>query len=784
MDPAGAGIGASRIAGRARRAVARPTRPQTDRRAGSPTDRRTGPPTDRPPGASTDRPPGSSTDGPPGSSTDRSAGLYTVPTPGSATDRVTGSPADRATGPSTDRSVDRPAADPTRSPPASRAEPVARLPRRGAAALAAIGLAALAAACSRPAEPPPGGDASPTVVRAHAEAARARDLSDPEAFSDAARGFVAAPGGLVRDAAGAVVWDYDAFAFVKGAAPPTVEPSLWRQALLNNRIGLFAVTDRIWQLRGFDLANMTLIRGDTGWIVVDALTSRETAAAAMAFARRHLGDAPVTAVVFTHSHVDHFGGALGVIDAQEAKARGVPVVAPAGFMEEATSENVLMGAAMARRSMYMYGSRLPRDPKGLVDNGLGKAVAYGRVGILAPTVTVEGEGASLVLDGLRFEFRNVPDSEAPAQFVFSIPALRAFCGAEIMGHTLHNLYTLRGAKVRDGLRWAGWLDASLRWSEGADVAFTGHGWPVWGRERIVGFIERQRDAYRYIHDQTVRLINAGLTGPEIAETLALPKALQDDFRVRGYYGTVRHNVKAVYQHYMGWYDAHPANLDPLPPLEAGRRYLALAGGADRVVEAARSAYDAGEFRWAAELLKHVVHAEPGHAGARELMARAFEQLGYLAESSAWRNAYLTGALEARTGPPKQGITAAVAADLLAHAPIERFLEAMAAAIDGPKAAERPMRIDLTFTDLGETWALRTSNGVLHFARGEPSAEAEATLKLTRPFFVRMMTGSAGAKELLLSDETRIEGSTVALVRFFGLLNKAPGTFPIVTRAAP
>jgi alkyl sulfatase BDS1-like metallo-beta-lactamase superfamily hydrolase len=647
---------------------------------------------------------------------------------------------------------------------------------------AAVGLAlAILAACSRAPEPPAAGAASATVARAHAAVAAAHDLADPEAFADARRGFVAAPAGQVRDAAGAVVWDHDAFAFVKGAAPPTVDPSLWRQALLNNQVGLFKVSDRIWQLRGFDLANMTLIRGATGWIVVDTLTSRETAAAAMAFARRHLDDAPVTAVVFTHSHVDHFGGALGVLDPADAKARGVPVVAPAGFMDEATSENVLMGAAMARRSMYMYGSRLPRDATGLVDNGLGKAVAYGRVGILAPTVTVEGEGSTLELDGLRFVFHNVPDSEAPSEFVFSIPELRAFCGAEIMGHTLHNLYTLRGAKVRDGLAWAGWLDASLRWADGAEVVFTGHGWPVWGAERIGGFIARQRDAYRYIHDQTVRMINAGLTAPEIAETLVLPPALQEDFRVRGYYGTVRHNVKAVYQRYMGWYDAHPANLDPLPPVEAGRRYVALGGGADRVVETARAAFEAGEYRWAAELLKHVVLADPGNVAARELLARTFEQLGYLAESAPWRNAYLTGALEARTGPPKQGITAAVAADLLQHAPIERFLEAMAASIDGPKAAERPMRIDLVFTDLGETWVLRVVNGVLHFARGERSAEADATLKLTRPFFVRMMTGTAGAKELVMSDETRIEGSAVDLVRFFGLLHKAPGTFPVVTR---
>jgi alkyl sulfatase BDS1-like metallo-beta-lactamase superfamily hydrolase len=397
----------------------------------------------------------------------------------------------------------------------------------------------------------------------------------PKTFEDAKRGFIAAPSGQVKDAAGNVIWDFDSYAFVKGAAPATVNPSLWRQALLNNQIGLFKVTEGIYQLRGFDLANITLIEGKTGWIVVDTLTARETATAAMAFARKHLGDKSVSAVIFTHSHVDHFGGALGVIPAEEAKARKIPVVAPAGFMDEATSENIMMGVAMARRSMFMYGSRLPRDAKGSVDTGLGKAVAYGQVGILPPTVLVDQAHQELLIDGLRFVFHNVPGSEAPSEFVFYIPEKKAFGGAEMLSHTLHNLYTLRGAKVRDALKWSNYIDESLAYAADAEVVFNQHHWPVWGKARIREFITKQRDTYKFIHDQTVRQMNAGLTAPEIAEVMTLPTSLDDYMNVHGYYGTVRHNVKAVYQHYLGWFDAHPSNLDALPPVEAGKRYVIL-----------------------------------------------------------------------------------------------------------------------------------------------------------------------------------------------------------------
>ena len=651
---------------------------------------------------------------------------------------------------------------------------------RSADLLLPLLVAALLAACSRN-EIAADAQATPTVLAANAAVAKAADLSDPASFADARRGFIAAPKGQVRDAEGVVVWDYDAFAFVKGAAPATVNPSLWRQALLNNQIGLFKVSERIWQLRGFDLANITLIEGKTGWIVVDALTSRETAAAAMLFARQHIGDKPVSALIFTHSHIDHFGGALGIISAEEAKSRQLPVIAPAGFIEEATSENVLMGIAMGRRSMYMYGSRLPRDANGLIDTGLGKAVAFGSVGILPPTLLIKKAEQELLIDGLRFVFHNVGGSEAPAEFTFYLPELKAFGGAEMMSQTLHNLYTLRGAKVRDASKGAGFLDAAVAQSADAEVLFNQHHWPVWGQARIRESITKQRDTFSYIHDQTVRLMNAGLSAPEIAEQLQLPDSLQSYLNNRGYYGTLSHNIKAVYQLYLGWFDAHPSNLDNLPPVDAAKRYVELAGGIDKIIAAAQKAFDAGEFRWSAELLKHAVYAEPKNKTASELLARSFEQMGYMAESAPWRNFYLSGALELRKGPPDKGLSREKMLDMLQHTPIERFLEAMAASLNGPKAAGLNLKINLIFSDLGESYVLQIENAVLHFRQAPEASDANASLTLTKAFFLRMMTGSAGAKDLLLSDQTRIEGSRIDLGRFFSLLDKAPGNFPLVTR---
>lgn len=626
----------------------------------------------------------------------------------------------------------------------------------------------------------PASDAMPATLEANAILGRELDFNDRRDFEDAGRGFIASPTGKIMGADGKVLVDFEAFDFVDGPAPATVNPSLWRHAILNARNGLFKVTDGIHQLRGFDLGNMTLIEGKSGWIVVDALTSRESAAAALAFARKHLGDRPVSAIVFTHSHIDHFGGSLGVIPPGEAIARKLPVIAPEGFLEEATSENVMVGTAMGRRSGYQFGKDLARSPKGLVDTGLGKATAYGSFGILQPTLLITQPTQEVMLDGVRFVFHNVPGAEAPAELTFSIPDRKAYCGAEILAQTMHNLLPVRGAKVRNSLRWSEYLDQALEQSADADVYFAQHNWPIWGHARIAEFIRMHRDVYKYTHDQTVRLINAGMTPREIAEAVKLPKSLASYFGARGYYGDLRHNVKAVYQFYIGAYDGNPANLNPLPPQESARRYLDLIGGVEKALAAAQLAFDKGDYRWTAELLNQVVFGQPDHAGARQLLARTYEQLAYQAEAATWRNSYLTAAAELRNGPPEHGIDRASFVDMLAQTPTERFLEAMEAGLDGPAAEGKQLKVNLVLTDTGESFVLWIENAVLHHKRSAPAADANATLSLTKGIFVKMMAGTAGVKDTLLSDELQVDGSRIDLVRFFMLIDKAPGTFAIVT----
>ncbi|MCJ8169360.1 alkyl/aryl-sulfatase [Atopomonas sediminilitoris] len=644
-------------------------------------------------------------------------------------------------------------------------------------------LALSVAGCSND-TPPSNSAASASTKAQHAAVAEAYDLRDSASFAAAQQGLIAAPSGQVRNADGDVIWDFASFAFIHGAAPDTVNSSLWRQALLNNQVGLFKVSEGIWQLRGFDLANMTLIAGDTGWIVVDPLTSRETAAFALAFARQHLGEQAISAVVFTHSHVDHFGGVLGVLSAEEAQARQVPIIAPAGFMDEATSENLLMGLAMARRASYMYGQRLPRSSTGLVDNGLGKAVAFGQAGILPPTLIIDQPTQALSIDGVPFIFHSMPGAEAPAELTFSLPQHKAFAGAELVSQTLHNLYTLRGAKVRDAKQWSNYLQTLLTQADGAEVLFNQHHWPVWGAENIRSFLTGQRDVYRFLHDQTVRWMNAGLHADEIAERIRLPASLDQQLSVHGYYGTVKHNVKAIYQFYLGWFDAQPANLDPLPQADAALRYVALAGGAEAMLKAAQKAYDDGDYRWAAELGKHLLYADRDHQAARELQAKAFEQLGYQAEGTPWRNFYLSGAYELRHGLPEQAFSPAMMLDMLRHTDTEHFLDSMATRLDAQAAEGKSLRIVLDFTDSGARYLLWLENSVLHhrtLAAAE-AVERDAQLSLSKDFFLQMVIGKAGAASLLTSDEVSIDGSVLKLGEFFSLLDKPDGRFAIVTRS--
>ncbi len=625
-------------------------------------------------------------------------------------------------------------------------------------------------------------DATAATARANARVASRLPLDDPQDFEDAQRGLLARAESLVvKRADGTVVWDQDAYAFVKGEAPATANPSLWRQTRLNNLHGLFEVVPGIYQVRGYDLANMSLIRGETGWIVVDPLTVGETAEVAMQFAMQHLEKRPISAVIFTHSHIDHFGGIQGLYRVT-TRTPGFEVIAPEGFLEEAVSENVMAGVAMQRRAGYMYGRDLARSPRGHIDTGLGKEPPRaGAFSIARPDRVIDRTGERVKIDGVEFVFQNAPGSEAPAELTFYLPQHKAFCGAEVVSRNIHNVYTLRGAKVRDALAWSEYIQEALDlFGDEAEVYFGSHQWPMWGKARLQAFMKQQRDVYKYIHDQTLRMANLGYTPREIAEKLKMPASLEQSFANRGYYGTVKHNAKAVYQRYFGWYDGNPANLDPLPPSQAGRRYVDLLGGAANVLSKAQEAFDDGDYRWVAELLSHLVFADPGNAGARALLAETYDQLGYQAESGPWRDVYLSAAYELRHGTTRRSLYMGDARDLLREIPRRKFFDSMAARLNGPRAEGQQITVKFHFSDLNETYLLDIENAVMHHRKVARDTPADASLSLTHELFLDMVIGDIGLRETILSDDLDVSGNRLDLIKFFRLFDKPDGRFAIVT----
>jgi len=604
---------------------------------------------------------------------------------------------------------------------------------------------------------------------------------DPIDFEQAQRGFIARDPALqVKDQEGNIIFDQTAYQFIQGEAPASVNPSLWRQEKLNNMHGLFKVTDGIYQLRGHDLANMTLIEGDSGWIVVDPLSSKETAARAMELVRKELGDKAISAVIYTHSHVDHFGGVLGVISAEQLATDNVPVVAPEGFMEEVTSENILAGTTMGRRLGFAYGKWLSRDERGHIGNGLGKSIPMGSIGVLQPTLIIDKTPQAVELDGVEFIFQNVPGSEAPAELTFYLPELKAFCGAELVSRNMHNVYTLRGAKVRDALAWSNYIHESLQLFGEAEVYFASHHWPIWGNEAVTTFLKNQRDTYKYIHDQTLRLASQGATPGEIAEQIQLPQSLNNTASSRGYYGTLKHNARAVYQHYFGWFDANPAHLDPLPPVASSERYVKAMGGIEQVIAKAQIAYDQAEYRWTAELLNHAVFAEPSNKSARALLARCYDQMGYQAESGPWRDLYLSGALELRQGGTKEtNLNLRNARNLLQHTPFENLFDALATRLNGPKADGVELTLNVYFKNLDKNYVLWIENAVLHHEQRTQDATASVTLSIDSELYMDIVMGEATLTELVGSDKLNITGSKIDLIKFFSLLETPQMAFNII-----
>jgi alkyl sulfatase BDS1-like metallo-beta-lactamase superfamily hydrolase len=593
-------------------------------------------------------------------------------------------------------------------------------------------------------------------------------FADRQDFENADRGFVAAlTPGVVTAADGRVVWDADAYSFLDGDCPLTVNPSLWRQGQLCRKQGLFEVTDGIYQVRGLDLSNISFIEGDTGVIVIDPLISVECAAAALGLYRKHRGDRPVTAVIYTHSHGDHFGGVRGVLP----DGADVPVIAPAGFLESAVSENVYAGTAMNRRAVYMYGAELPKGPDGHVGCGLGLAVSTGSTSLAPPTKDITDTNQAETVDGVRIIFQVTPGTEAPAEMNFYFPDRRALCMAENATHNLHNLLTLRGAVVRNPHTWARYLTEAIElFADKSDVVFASHHWPTWGRPELTAFLTQQRDLYAYLHDQTLRLLNQGYTGTEIAELIELPPVLEHAWHARGYYGSVSHDVKAIYQLYMGWFDGNPAHLWELPPASGAAKHVEYMGGAQAIIERVRANDE--DPRWAAQVLNYVVFSDPANEEARELLARTYDELGHGAENATWRNFYLQGADELRGNLASTPVDTA-SPEVATALTVEQLFDFLAIRVNGPRAWDKAVTIAWDFTDLKEEIRLQLSNGALiqtHAANGAP---ADLTVTLTKPQLLHLLaTGSL--------DGIQTTGDRGALRTLLDVLDTPDNEFAIVT----
>lgn len=631
-------------------------------------------------------------------------------------------------------------------------------------------------------EPPK--DATPITQSANQAWLGRLPFNDRQDFEDAQRGFIATlPQMTIKNADGRIVWDLSSYAFLKEEkAPPTVNPSLWRQAQLNMFSGLFKVADRIYQVRGFDMSNMDIIEGDTGLIIVDPLISKDTARAALDLYYANRPRKPVVAVIYTHSHTDHYGGVKGVVDEADVKTGKVKILAPDGFLEEAVSENIFVGNAMTRRAWYQYGAFLPRNAQGQIDAGLGKTNSLGTTTLIAPTDIIKKTGETRTIDGIDFVFQMAPDTEAPAEMLFFMPQFKALCAAEDATHTLHNLYTLRGAQVRDASKWWKTLNEAIgTFGGGTEVVFAQHHWPTWGRERVINFLSNQRDLFKYVLDQSLRLINEGYTPAEVAETIQLPPSLANQWYDRDYYGSLNHNAKAVYQRYLGWYDSNPANLYPLPPGEAAKHYVQFFGGADAAIKNARDSYAKGEYRWVAEAMKQVVFADPQNKEARNLEADALEQLGYQTEDPTWRNEFLMGAFELRNGVPKAVGSGAASPDTLSAMTPEMVLDFMGLHLNGPNANGRTISINWIIPELGAVYRIELENSVLIYTE-EKAAPPKADLTLTLPklAFLGILEGRTSLDKEQQAGHAKVEGNTQALIDLLALLDRFTREFNIVT----
>jgi alkyl sulfatase BDS1-like metallo-beta-lactamase superfamily hydrolase len=648
---------------------------------------------------------------------------------------------------------------------------------------ALIGAALLAAGCaSAPGvadmAPKP---ATPTTVGANQAMRPVVAAFDKRDFDDASRGKLAELADpVVKGADGRIVWDARRFDFLKGDAPATANPSLWRMQQLNHAQGLFKVADGIYQIRGYDIAGMTLVEGQTGWIVIDTMLTAPMARAGFKLAMDTLKSSkPVVAVIYTHSHADHFGGVRGVVDEADVRSGKVKIIAPDAFMEHAIAENVLAGNAMTRRAQYMYGTALPTSGQGTLGTGLGLALSNDSPTLIPPTQYIKKTGEEIIIDGVRIVFQMAKGSEAPSEFMFYFPDKKALCLSEVATKLMHNVYTIRGAQVRDALLWSKYINETIDLFPDAEVAFASHHWPTWGKDNIRAFLTNQRDTYRFLHDRALNLANQGLVMDELGSEPFFPKGLAVDAASRGYYGTLSHNLRAVYNFYLGYYDANPATLHRLPPADSAKRYVAAMGGEAAAIAAGRKAFADGDYRWVAELINHVVFANPGNAEARALQADALEQLGYQAESATWRNAYLMGAQELRAGPKPFGGSSANP-DTVRGMSNELLFDFIALRLDHSKTDGLKAAVQMVFTDVNETWALELSNSVLNNTKGRVLKNPDVKLTLTRPAFLAMLLQGKKLPELVQAGMVKIEGNPQAFGAVVANIVEFPPLFNIVT----
>lgn len=625
--------------------------------------------------------------------------------------------------------------------------------------------------------------ASEHTAKANRAVAERLALAGGEDMADARRGKIAEiPDGVILRADGGTVWDWRPYVFLDAAEPPpSVNPSLWRQAQMNRIHGLFEVVPgKIWQVRGYDIAVMTIVRGKTGYIVIDPLTAEESAAASWKLAMAHLPKLPIKAIIFTHSHSDHFGGVGGIVTREQVAREKIRIIAPHGFSEEAVAENVIAGTAMGRRATYMFGAFLAPGERGQVDTGLGPRLPSGTIGYMEPTETLPETGGVRKIDGLTFDFMDAGGTEAPSEFMFYIAEYKALHSAEVATKTLHNVLTLRGAQVRDALYWSKVIDNALqRWGAKSDVQLASHGWPTWGQGRVAAFMAGQRDIYRYIHDRTLFRANNGATLHEVADGVGDAPVQGSAFDTRGYYGTLNHNMKATYQRYFGWWDGVPANFNPVPPETAAKGYVALAGGPDKLLAAGQAAMAAGDYRWAAELFNHLVFADPANAAAKAALASAYDQLGYQAESGAWRNYFLSAAATLRGTERPASLNAGQSRAYIEGIPTASIFDALATRFDAEKGRALKGQFQFILPDRGERVAIDVGNGVEFPRYGGSFANPTATITIDRAALDDVSLGAATFPQLLQSGRVKVEGDMAAFVAWFALHPPANPRFNVV-----